>query len=343
MTYRIAVGIAITEDTAAATLSAAITTSIVSMEFLDEDARPRVVFQSRPVVPSSPSDPQGEQSKPYNKLFLAVTITISSLLIGLSIYFIANEPYQSLAIWLSVSLLIGPLAPSHITGGDIRVGQGPVLEPLDPEPEIVSEKRAPKRRLKPVRSEEAILNQTPTTNGSSRRQEDKKSVSSASSNGDAKESEEKEWSEEDYAILKKQMAKNPVGKPKRWEVIADAFNGRHKVDSVIKAAKNMGDKRSDDGDSYAKFLKNRKPVDTRVDEAAAEVDSEGTAASAAATWSSVEDIALLNAMKVFPKEVAMRWEKIAAAVPGKSKAACMKRVSDLKKGFRSSKAGGASN
>ncbi|KAG5395221.1 hypothetical protein IGI04_025184 [Brassica rapa subsp. trilocularis] len=58
------------------------------------------------------------------------------------------------------------------------------------------------------------------------------------------------------------------------------------------------------------------------------------------TWSNGEDIALLNALKAFPKEAAMRWEKVAAAVPGKkSKAACMKRVTELKKGFRSSKSG----
>ncbi|CAN1844460.1 Transcription factor MAMYB [Linum perenne] len=314
------------------------------MEFLDEDARPRVVFQSRPVIPSSPADPLADQSKPYNKLFLAVTISLSSILLGLSIYFIPNEPYQSLAIWLSVSLLIGPLAPSYITGGNIRVGQGTILEPLDPEPEIVTEKRTSKRRLKPVRSEEAIANQTPSidlrkTNGSSRRE-----VKAVSASNGEEETEEKEWSEEDFIMLKKQMAKNPVGKPRRWEVIAEAFNGRHKMDSVIKAAKEMGGKKSDDGDSYAKFLKNRKPVDTRVDEAA-EVDGaeNGSTAAAAATWSSGEDIALLNALKVFPKDVAMRWEKVAAAVPGKSKAACMKRVSELKKGFRSSKAGGASN
>ncbi|CAI0549667.1 unnamed protein product [Linum tenue] len=101
----------------------------------------------------------------------------------------------------------------------------------------------------------------------------------------------------------------------------------------------MGEKKSDDSDSYAKFLKNRKPVDARVE--AAEMDEGG--GMAAVTWSSGEDIALLNALKAFPKDVAMRWDKVAAAVPGKSKAACVKRVSDLKKGFRSSKAGGAAN
>ncbi|CAI0449285.1 unnamed protein product [Linum tenue] len=134
------------------------------------------------------------------------------------------------------------------------------------------------------------------------------------------------------------MAKNPVGKPRRWEVIAEAFNGRHRVESVIKAAKEMGEKKSDDSDSYAKFLKNRKPVDARVE--AAEMDEGGADNDGG---SSGEDIALLNALKAFPKDVAMRWDKVAAAVPGKSKAACVKRVSDLKKGFRSSKAGGGAN
>ncbi|CAH8360874.1 unnamed protein product [Eruca vesicaria subsp. sativa] len=57
------------------------------------------------------------------------------------------------------------------------------------------------------------------------------------------------------------------------------------------------------------------------------------------TWSNGEDIALLNALKAFPKEAAMRWEKVAAVVPGKTKVACMKRVTELKKGFRSSKSG----
>jgi hypothetical protein len=33
----------------------------------------------------------------------------------------------------------------------------------------------------------------------------------------------------------------------------------------------------------------------------------------------------------------MRWEKVAASVPGKTKAACMKRVTELKRDFRSTK------
>ncbi|CAL1394849.1 unnamed protein product [Linum trigynum] len=78
-----------------------------------------------------------------------------------------------------------------------------------------------------------------------------------------------------------------------------------------------------------------------MDEGGADNDIGG--GMAAIAWSSGEDIALLNALKAFPKDVVMRWDKVAATVPGKSKAACVKRVSDLKKGLRSSKAGGAAN
>lgn len=148
--------------------------------------------------------------------------------------------------------------------------------------------------------------------------------------------EESEWTEEDLGLLRKQIVKHPVGKPKRWEVIAEAFRGRHSAESVINKAKSLGKEKPADSDSYSKFLKDRKPVDKRVEDGDGElVDREN---GGEVSWTSVEDIALLNALKAFPKDAAMRWEKIAAAVPGKTKAACMKRVSELKKEFRSSKA-----
>lgn len=147
------------------------------------------------------------------------------------------------------------------------------------------------------------------------------------------EEKEKEWNEDDIEILKKQMVKHPVGKPGRWEAIAGAFNGRHKTESVIKKSKELGEKKVDDSDSYEQFLKKRKAVDKRVIEEGELANVEKVESS----WSSGEDIALLNALKAFPKDAAMRWEKVAAAVPGKSKAACMKRITELKKGFRNAK------
>lgn len=178
--------------------------------------------------------------------------------------------------------------------------------------------------------------------------EEKEGGENGGSGGGFGVEEEKEWTEEDIGVLRKQLAKHPVGKPGRWEVISEAFRGRHKVESVIKTAKELGERKVDDGDSYAHFLRKRKPVDKRADGENGGLDGrvvengeateESGGGEGGVGWSNGEDIALLNALKTFPKEVAMRWEKIAAAVPGKSKAACMKRVAELKRGFRSAKA-----
>ncbi|KAK8692514.1 hypothetical protein V6N13_075973 [Hibiscus sabdariffa] len=95
---------------------------------------------------------------------------------------------------------------------------------------------------------------------------------------------EKEWSEADVEMLKKQMVKNPVGKPGRWEAIAEAFNGKHKMEN------------------------NRKPLDTRMNEEGVtrNQDSSSSVGSGAVVWNSTEDIVLLNALKAFPKDVAIR-------------------------------------
>ncbi|KAJ4845187.1 hypothetical protein Tsubulata_037678 [Turnera subulata] len=321
------------------------------MEFWDEDARPRFLFQSKPQ-----SNPQTNQAKAINKVFIVFTISFSALFLLLSIFFLQTEPYRSLLVWLSLSLLVAPFAPPHLTGGDIRVGRGPVLDPLvESEPEVLPEKQARKKRSKPVRSEEIVRVPAPAAvsgNGSAGNERKVETLAGRSGNAAAaaaaRKGGEGEWTEEDVEVLKKQMGKNPVGKPRRWEVIAEVFDGRHGVEGVVKKAKELGEKKMDDSDSYARFLKNRKPLDTRIGGEMGEVNESGESekdvngGGGGVGWSSGEDIALLNALKTFPKEVTMRWEKIAAAVPGKSKAACMKRVAELKRDFRSSKAGGES-
>lgn len=308
------------------------------MEFLDEDARPRFVFQSG-AGGATGTEPQLPYNKPTKRL-LFVAVSLSSLLFALSFFFFQSEPFRSLLFWFSLSLLVGPFAPVSLTGGDVRVGQGPTVQFPDQDKTAADDddakKRGSQRRSKIRRSEElpapAIVPVVAASNGGA-------SEKIANGNGVTAVEEEKEWREEDIAILKKQMAKNPVGKPRRWEVIADAFGGRHKTESVIKKAKELGEKRVDDSESYAEFLKKRKAVDKRaVDEGEGEGEVEDLAVEKNESgWNSVEDIALLNALKAFPKDVSMRWEKVAAAVPGKSKAACIKRVAELKKGFRTAK------
>uniref|UniRef100_A0A5B6YYX4 Myb-like domain-containing protein n=1 Tax=Davidia involucrata TaxID=16924 RepID=A0A5B6YYX4_DAVIN len=316
------------------------------MEFLDEETRPRLFFQSR-ANPPSHTEPQTLE---LNKPSLYISLSLSALLFALSIVFLQSEPLKSLIFWSALSLLLGPFAPSSLTGGDIRVGVGPILEfpsQNDATDQDDSKKRTPNRRSKARKQEEIGFNRSPLIVSELEKPEksrDSLRCDEKHGNESVIEEEEGEWSEEDVELLKKQMVKHPVGKPRRWEVIAEAFRGRHGVESVIKKAKSMGEKKMSDGDSFARFLKDRKPVDKRI-----EAESEGIGGGVmendelkrendGMNWSAGEDIALLNALKAFPKDVSMRWEKIAAAVPGKSKSVCMKRVAELKRGFRSSKA-----
>lgn len=319
------------------------------MEFLDEDARPRFLFQSK-AVGSSATDPEPHY-KNLNKPFIAFTILLSILLLGLSFFFLQSEPYQSLLIWVALSILVGPFAPTSVTGGDIRVGHGQILDlpEITTQVEEESKKRVSQKRSKPRRFDELGTDSTPvaeTVNGPVR-EEKKREVSEGNGNGSMVFDEETEWVEEDVEFLKKLLLKHPVGKLRRWEVISESFRGKHKVESVIKKAKELGEKKVTNSDSYAEFLKKRKPNDKKIESESQDLGDELVVENGevkkesnggGVSWASTEDIALLNALKAFPKDVSMRWEKVAAAVPGKSKAACMKRVAELKKGFRSSKA-----
>lgn len=301
------------------------------MEFYDED-RPRFVFKSRP-SPSSHTTEEEEEPKIPNKIVISISAFISLLILSLSFFYFESEPTQSLLLWLSVSILVGPFAPSSLTGGKIRVGYGQILEPEQIHDESSTDnERESRRKSVNKRSNKGMKNDNPPENPSP--------VTEVSRKVDRSEKsvmETKDWSEEEIEILKKQLIKHPAGKPGRWEVVASAFGGKYKTENVIKKAKEIGEKKIYESDDYAQFLKNRKASDPRLAEENA--GNGGDEEGSKEIWSNVEDIALLNALKAFPKEAAMRWEKISAAVPGKSKAACMKRVTELKKGFRSSKSG----
>eukprot|EP00245_Coleochaete_scutata_P015187 TRINITY_DN666_c0_g1_i1.p1 TRINITY_DN666_c0_g1~~TRINITY_DN666_c0_g1_i1.p1 ORF type:complete len:724 (-),score=225.24 TRINITY_DN666_c0_g1_i1:665-2836(-) len=59
------------------------------------------------------------------------------------------------------------------------------------------------------------------------------------------------------------------------------------------------------------------------------------------TWTEIQELALVKALKAFPKETDKRWDRIAAAVPGKSKAQCFKRFAYMRENFRAKKGAGA--
>ncbi|XP_071724983.1 uncharacterized protein [Rutidosis leptorrhynchoides] len=54
-------------------------------------------------------------------------------------------------------------------------------------------------------------------------------------------------------------------------------------------------------------------------------------------WSAVQEKALVQALKTFPKEANQRWERVAAAVPGKTMSQCKKKFALLKESFRTKK------
>lgn len=54
-------------------------------------------------------------------------------------------------------------------------------------------------------------------------------------------------------------------------------------------------------------------------------------------WSAVQERALVQALKTFPKETNQRWERVAAAVPGKTVNQCKKKFTSMKENFRNKK------
>ncbi|KAH7281171.1 hypothetical protein KP509_36G033600 [Ceratopteris richardii] len=177
-------------------------------------------------------------------------------------------------------------------------------------------------------------------------------------NGLASVKGEAEWTPADIDLLKKLMVRYPKGMLKRWEVIAESFDGSHSVESIVKMSKAMAEKKKTN-DDYSDFLAKRKghanaiasPLSLRSDsdesggenlKSAAENkdeimqngDGKESQKKKKSEWSDAEDKALLNALKMFPKDTPMRWEKVALAVPTRTKPQCFRRYSQLKEGFR---------
>ncbi|KAK1698528.1 hypothetical protein QYE76_015225 [Lolium multiflorum] len=54
-------------------------------------------------------------------------------------------------------------------------------------------------------------------------------------------------------------------------------------------------------------------------------------------WSEPQVLALVQALKAFPKDANQRWERVAAAVPGKTVVQCKKKVNSMRSNFRTKK------
>ncbi|OEL16773.1 hypothetical protein BAE44_0022208 [Dichanthelium oligosanthes] len=255
----------------------------------------------------------------------------------------AYQILSSVLVWIASSLLLAPFAPSSATGGDISVGRGRLLPAQEPAQEPIPDPAPAPRRARrqnpvqaPTKPSDPVA--APVQSAASLQPLQKATAAGgAGVDGGEREEDTGEWTDQELEVLRRQMVKHPAGEPQRWEKIAAVFGGRRTPESVIRAAKSSA--AAAGGGSFEQFLRKRKPLDPRAEADRDDAgDNAGGGESADGAWSAGDDRALLNALKEFPKDIAMRWEKVAAAVPGKTKAACMKRVTELKRDFRSTKA-----
>ncbi|XP_053572515.1 dnaJ homolog subfamily C member 2 [Bombina bombina] len=158
----------------------------------------------------------------------------------------------------------------------------------------------------------------------------------------------KSWSEDDLQLLIKAVNLFPAGTNARWEVIANYMN-LHSTSGLKRTAKDVINKakslqkldpqQKDDINKKAfdKFKKEHKVVPTSVDNAVPSERFEAPGADST-PWTTEEQKLLEQALKTYAVNTPERWEKIAAAVPGRSKKDCMKRYKELVEMVKAKKA-----
>ncbi|XP_071730565.1 uncharacterized protein [Rutidosis leptorrhynchoides] len=179
------------------------------------------------------------------------------------------------------------------------------------------------------------------------------------------EKKTKPWGKEEIEMLRKGIAKYPKGTSRRWEVISEYIGTGRSVEEILKATKTVLLQKPDSAKAFDSFLEKRKPsvsiasplttreevvgpTEPNVVQAQAEVvepklkqDADkvepGGSSSDQDAWTPVQEKALVQALKTFPKETNQRWERVAAAVPGKTMNQCKKQFALLKENFRSKK------
>ncbi|KAK9992683.1 hypothetical protein SO802_027668 [Lithocarpus litseifolius] len=190
------------------------------------------------------------------------------------------------------------------------------------------------------------------------------------------EKKEKPWSKEEIELLRKGMQKYPKGTSRRWEVVSEYIGTGRSVEEILKATKTVLLQKPDTAKAFDSFLEKRKPapsiasplttreeiegvsttqgsqsssaskMDNPEDSPTRSTNDQNPSDSSAANgvsspehdvWSAVQEKALVQALKTFPKETNQRWERVAAAVPGKTVNQCKKKFTSLKESFRNKK------
>ncbi|OIS97800.1 PREDICTED: dnaJ homolog subfamily C member 2 [Nicotiana attenuata] len=190
------------------------------------------------------------------------------------------------------------------------------------------------------------------------------------------EKREKPWSKEEIDLLRKGMLKYPKGTSRRWEVISEYIGTGRTVEEILKATKTVLLQKPDSAKAFDSFLEKRKPAPTIASPLSTRAEVEGvensskpesesakladsqespsqntnsqntedaptangvSSSSDSDIWSAVQEKALVQALKTFPKETSQRWERVATAVPGKTMNQCKKKFALLKENFRNKK------
>ncbi|XP_074592130.1 uncharacterized protein LOC141847921 [Curcuma longa] len=184
------------------------------------------------------------------------------------------------------------------------------------------------------------------------------------------EKKDKPWGKEEIEMLKKAMQKYPKGTSRRWEVISEYIGTGRSVEEILKATKTVLLQKPDSGKAFDSFLENRKPVQTissplstrvevaevspiekKIDGVSSTTPPKQSTSTKGSekpveplpsaleqdTWSEAQERALIQALKTFPKDANQRWERVAAAVPGKTMVQCKKKFALMKESFRNKK------
>ncbi|KAD6453670.1 hypothetical protein E3N88_08376 [Mikania micrantha] len=180
------------------------------------------------------------------------------------------------------------------------------------------------------------------------------------------EKKEKPWGKEEIELLRKGIVKYPKGTSRRWEVISEYIGTGRSVEEILKATKTVLLQKPDSAKAFDSFLEKRKPsvnissplttreevvgasstvspTPTQPDVAPPKLSQDANkvelvgSSSDQDVWSAVQETALVQALKTFPKETNARWDRVAAAVPGKSVVQCKKQFALLKEKFRNKK------
>ncbi|GJN37116.1 hypothetical protein PR202_gb26041 [Eleusine coracana subsp. coracana] len=187
------------------------------------------------------------------------------------------------------------------------------------------------------------------------------------------EKKERPWGKEEVDMLRKAIQKYPKGTSRRWEVVSEFIGTGRSVEEILKATKTVLLQKPDSTKAFDSFLEKRKPtqsiaspLSTRDEAVGSSTEGGGVAPSKVAAqpassqtanektaadpvqngpssmtdpdaWTETQVLALVQALKAFPKDASQRWERVAAAVPGKTVVQCKKKVASMRENFRSKK------